>query len=160
MKVENFKRFSLKMLCCKARAFPVCTSYGYTITRPFFLLCGKRACVWIWTTWLVAERIRSVWNQLGKLKMSCTRPVKERQKFMSELCIGMNKTECAWQAIMRVSRGSDRFYTSTITCTAALRVWHFSTFHYNATERATSATSVSPRLLQPMQRNWAWTMHF
>ena len=32
-----------------------------------------------------------------KLKISCTRPV-ERQKFMSELCIGRNKTEYAWQA--------------------------------------------------------------
>ena len=36
MKVENFKRFSLKMLHCKARAFPVCTAYGYIISRPFF----------------------------------------------------------------------------------------------------------------------------
>ena len=32
------------------------------------------------------------------LKISCTRPVKERQKFVSELCIGRKKTECAWQA--------------------------------------------------------------
>ena len=24
------------MLCCEARAFPVCTAYGYTISRPFF----------------------------------------------------------------------------------------------------------------------------
>ena len=36
MKVENFKRFSLKMLCREARAFPVCTAYGYIISRPFF----------------------------------------------------------------------------------------------------------------------------
>ena len=36
MKVENFKRFSLKMLRCEARAFPVCTAYGYMISRPFF----------------------------------------------------------------------------------------------------------------------------
>ena len=39
-------------------------------------------------------------NQLGKLKITCARPVKERQKFVSELCIpravGRNKTECAW----------------------------------------------------------------
>ena len=33
MKVE---RFSLKMLRCKARAFPVGTAYGYMISRPFF----------------------------------------------------------------------------------------------------------------------------
>ena len=38
MKVENFKRFSLKMLRCEARVFPVCMAYGYTIasSRPFF----------------------------------------------------------------------------------------------------------------------------
>ena len=36
MKVENFKRFSLKMLCCEARAFPVCMAYGYIVSRPFF----------------------------------------------------------------------------------------------------------------------------
>ena len=34
MKVENFKRFSLKTLRCEVRAFPVCTAYGYT-NRPF-----------------------------------------------------------------------------------------------------------------------------
>ena len=33
MKGGNFKRFSLKMLCCEARAFPVCTAYGYTIDK-------------------------------------------------------------------------------------------------------------------------------
>ena len=38
MKVESFKRFSLKMFRCEARAFPVCTAYGYMISRPFFLL--------------------------------------------------------------------------------------------------------------------------
>ena len=42
-------------------------------------------------------------NQLGKLKISCTRPVKERQKFVSELCIGRR------MASMRESRDSDRF---------------------------------------------------
>ena len=31
-------------------------------------------------------------------RMSCTRSVKERQKLVSELCIGRNKTECVWQA--------------------------------------------------------------
>ena len=34
MKVENFKRFSLKMLRCEAREFPVGTAY--MISRPFF----------------------------------------------------------------------------------------------------------------------------
>ena len=36
MKVENFKRFSLKMLPYEARAFPVGTAYDYMISRPFF----------------------------------------------------------------------------------------------------------------------------
>ena len=42
-----------------------------------------------------SSRIR---NQLGKLKISCTRTVKECQKLVSELCMGRNKTECTWQA--------------------------------------------------------------
>ena len=42
MKVENFKRFSLKMLCCEARAFPVGTAYGYMTSQPFFTLRKKR----------------------------------------------------------------------------------------------------------------------
>ena len=33
---RNFKRFSLKMLRCEARVFPVGTAYGYMISRPFF----------------------------------------------------------------------------------------------------------------------------
>ena len=36
MKVENFKQFSLKMLRCEARAFPVGTASGYMISQPFF----------------------------------------------------------------------------------------------------------------------------
>ena len=35
------------------------------------------------------KRMRSVLNQLGKLKISCTRPVKECQKLVGELCICM-----------------------------------------------------------------------
>ena len=34
----------------------------------------------------------SVKSAIGKLKISCTRPVKERQKFVNKLCIGRNKT--------------------------------------------------------------------
>ena len=40
-----------------------------------------------------------------KAKESCTRPVKEHQKFVSELCIGRNKT--MRMASMRESRDSD-----------------------------------------------------
>ena len=33
---RNFKRFSLKMLRCEARVFPVGMAYGYIISRPYF----------------------------------------------------------------------------------------------------------------------------
>ena len=36
MKVKTVKRFSLKMLRCKARAIPVGTAYSYMISWPFF----------------------------------------------------------------------------------------------------------------------------
>ena len=76
------------------------------------------------------KRMRVESDQLRKLKISCTRPVKEWQKFVSKLCIGMNKTECAWQAWKShetVINSSQ--HTSTITCTDAPRVWHYSAFH-------------------------------
>ena len=41
----------------------------------------------------------------SKLKISCTRPVKERQKFVRELFIGRNKT--MRMASKRESRDSD-----------------------------------------------------
>ena len=62
-----------------------------------------------------SSRIR---NQLGKLKISCTRPVKERQKLVSELCIGRNKT--MRMANMRESRGSAIARGGTSTEEAAL----------------------------------------
>ena len=40
-------------------------------------------------------------DSVKSARISCTMPVKERQKLVRELCIGRNKTECAWQA-MRV----------------------------------------------------------
>ena len=42
MKDENFKLFSLKMLCCEARAFPVGMAYGYMISRPFYTVRKTR----------------------------------------------------------------------------------------------------------------------
>ena len=141
------------MLRCEARAFPVCTAYGYTISRPFFYSVenthayksgprGKRqrdvhcefdywplavnmpptkvcpqfkaavpvrwktceCCDHVFRSKRKAEcnlrektmkRVRAVECEIS---LSCTRPAKERQKFMSKLCIGRNKTECAWQA--------------------------------------------------------------
>ena len=43
------------------------------------------------------KRMRAVESdsvKSGKLKITFTRPVKERQKLVSELCIGRNKTMC------------------------------------------------------------------
>ena len=39
---RSFKQFSLKMLRCEARAFPVGAAYGYMISRPFFTLRKTR----------------------------------------------------------------------------------------------------------------------
>ena len=50
------------------------------------------------------KRMRAVASddvKLARLKISCKRPVKERQKFVSELCIGRH------MARMRESRNSD-----------------------------------------------------
>ena len=47
---------------------------------------------------VVSDSVKS-----ARLKISCTRPVKECQKFVSKLCIG----RC--MASMKESRGSDRF---------------------------------------------------
>ena len=47
---------------------------------------------------VVSDTVKS-----ARLKISCTRPVKKRQKFVSELCIGGR------MASMRESRDSDRF---------------------------------------------------
>jgi len=67
----------------------------------------------------------------SKQKLECnlrekTGPVKERQKFVSELCMGRNKTQ-SW-VTRQWSISSQHTYTSTITCTATPRVWHFSAF--------------------------------
>ena len=40
MKVENFKRFSLKMLRCEARAFPVGTPFFYSAENVHAYECG------------------------------------------------------------------------------------------------------------------------
>ena len=62
--------------------------------------------------------------KLARLKISCTRPVKERQKFVSELYIGRRMASMSHETVIDSSQ-----HTSTITCTAAPRVWHFSAFH-------------------------------
>ena len=39
---DEGQKFSLKMLCCEARAFPVGMAYDYMISRPFFTPRKKR----------------------------------------------------------------------------------------------------------------------
>ena len=51
---------------------------------------------------VVSDSVKSARLKI-RLKISCTRPVKERQKFVSKLCIGRR------MASMRESRDSDRF---------------------------------------------------
>ena len=48
-----------------------------------------------------------------KAKDKLHKPFKERQKLVSELCTGRNKTECAWHASMRESRDCDQFLVNT-----------------------------------------------
>ena len=46
---DEGRKFSLKMLRCEARVFPVGMA---TWLVGHFLLRRKRTCIWIWTTWL------------------------------------------------------------------------------------------------------------
>ena len=52
----------------------------------------------------------------------------ERASEICERTLHKQEQNTMHMASMRESRGSDRFYTSIITCTAAPRVWHFSAF--------------------------------
>ena len=45
MKVENVKRFSLKMLRSEVRAFAVGMAYGYMISQPF--LPSRKTCMYM-----------------------------------------------------------------------------------------------------------------
>ena len=189
MKVENFKRFSLKMLCCEAWAFPVGTAtwrVGHfllrgkrrmrmnldhvdsghfvltwerhrerpslqarllvigskTVSMPPTMLCPqckgaipvrRKTCECydqVFRSRRKAEcinlREKAMKNQLGKLKISCKRPVKECQKLVSELCIGRNKTECAWQAWESHETVIDFLVNTQVQSHALLR-WGFGT---------------------------------
>ena len=72
-----------------------------------------------------SDSVKSAMKDKDKLHKAC-----ECQKIVSNLCMGRNKT--MRMASMRESRDSDQFLvnTSTITCTAAPRVWHFIAFHF------------------------------
>ena len=171
---RNYKQFSLKMLHCEARPFPVGAAYGYLanksaifysventhaymnldhVTSSRFVLARDVHCefdYWPsavsmpptkvypqckaavpvrWKTCkccdhvfrskqkaecnlrekamkhmraVVSDSVKSARLKI-RLNITCTRPVKERQKFVSELCIGRR------MASMRESQGNDRF---------------------------------------------------
>ena len=71
-----------------------------------------------------SESVRSARKAKDKLHKAC-----ERASEIRERTLHRQKQNRMRMASMRESRGSDR-HTSTITCTAAPRVWHFSAFHY------------------------------
>ena len=73
------------------------------------------------------DSVKSARKARDKLHKACERASETRER----LCMGRNKT-MRTVASMRESRDSDQFssqHTSTITCTAAPKVWHFSAFH-------------------------------
>jgi len=72
-----------------------------------------------------SDSVKSAMKAKDNLHKACERA----SELMSKPCMGRNKT--IRMASMRESRDSDRFLvnTSTITYTAAPRVWHFSVFH-------------------------------
>ena len=66
----------------------------------------------------------------NKLHKACERASEIRERTL-HTPVGRNKTECAWQAYESHQAVIDSSqHISTITCTAAPRVWHFSAFHY------------------------------
>ena len=91
------------------------------LTSPFSLLSSPTLSKPQWLisheTWLgiynACHLAKWLIDWLIDWLISCTRPVKERQKLVSELCMGRNKTECTWQAWE--SRDSDRFSSQTST---------------------------------------------
>ena len=72
-----------------------------------------------------SDSVKSAMKPKDKLHKVCERASETCERTLH----GQNKT--MRMASMRESRDSDRFLvnTSTITCTAAPRVWHFSAFH-------------------------------
>ena len=73
-----------------------------------------------------SDSVISAWKAEDKLHKACERVSETRERALH----GQEQSRMR-MASMRESRDSDRFLvnTSTITCTAAPRVWHFSAFH-------------------------------
>ena len=73
-----------------------------------------------------SDSVKSAKKAKDKLHKACQRASETREQTLHR-----QEQNRMHMASMRESRDSNRFLvnTSTITCTAALRVWHFSTFH-------------------------------
>ena len=74
-----------------------------------------------------SDSMKSTRKAKGKWHKTC-----ERGSEICEQTLHRQEQNRLRMVSMRASRGSDRFYnqhTSTITCTVAPRVWHFSAFH-------------------------------
>ena len=74
-----------------------------------------------------SDSMKSAGKGKDKLHKTC-----ERGSEICEQTLHRQEQNRLRKVSMRESRGSDRFYnqhTSTITCTVAPRVWHFSAFH-------------------------------
>ena len=73
-----------------------------------------------------SDSVKSAKKAKDKLHKACQRASETRERTLHR-----QEQNRMHMASMRESRDSNRFLvnTSTITCTAALRVWHFSTFH-------------------------------
>ena len=81
-----------------------------------------------------SDSVKSARKAKGKLHKHCERESETRERTLH----GQEQTRMG-MASMKESRDSGRFlysqHTSTITCTAAPRVWHFSAFHCYGNEQ-------------------------
>ena len=79
-----------------------------------------------------SDSVKSARKAKSKLHMACERVSETRERTLH----GQEQNRMC-MASMRESRDSDRFqHTSTITYTAAPRVWYFSAFHYSCNTTA------------------------
>ena len=89
-----------------------------------------------------SDSVKSARKAIDKLHKTCERASETRERTLHK----QDKTECAWQAkskiectkcesetfeqtVHRQEQNRMCMAISTITCTAVLRVWHFSAFH-------------------------------
>ena len=73
-----------------------------------------------------SDSVKSARKAKDKLHKACERASEQNNAHVKEV----GTKQCAWQALESHETVIDSSqHTSTITCTAAPRVWHFSAFH-------------------------------